>query len=186
MMKPIALSFIALFLAAPNMALAGDGAFWGTTLGATTGGLVGSTIGKGAGNLAATGAGVFIGGAIGNSVGRSLDRANRPVTTSPRAYNYDPYRPSFGNYQPTYVAPPAPRPRTIYVQEPQQIIQFNRAPQRSLSTGSYAGPPSGSKPANHQGRHCREFTQNIKIDGQMRESYGTACLRPDGSWQIVQ
>jgi surface antigen len=31
---------------------------------------------------------------------------------------------------------------------------------------------------------CREFKQTIYIDGQAHEGTGTACRRPDGTWQI--
>ncbi len=35
------------------------------------------------------------------------------------------------------------------------------------------------------GRQCREFRQNVVIDGRNTEAYGTACLQPDGSWEVV-
>ena len=34
--------------------------------------------------------------------------------------------------------------------------------------------------------YCREFTNNVYVGGRMRQSYGTACLQPDGSWRVVQ
>ncbi len=34
-------------------------------------------------------------------------------------------------------------------------------------------------------RYCREFTSDYKIGGQIQQGYGTACLTPDGSWEIV-
>lgn len=186
MKQLLLLSITFITLSAPSLAYAGDSTFWGTTMGAALGGYVGSTIGKGAGNLAATGAGVFIGGVMGNSMGRSMDRSQTRIYTTPRYQSYDAYRPSFNYYQPTYVAPPAPRPRTIYIEQP-EIIEFHHVPRASYSHGAYAGPPSGGNYEHkHKGQHCREFTQTIKIDGQRHESYGTACLRPDGSWQIVQ
>ena len=33
--------------------------------------------------------------------------------------------------------------------------------------------------------YCREFTQVFSIGGEKETGYGTACLQPDGSWQIV-
>ncbi len=36
-----------------------------------------------------------------------------------------------------------------------------------------------------KGRYCREFKQTIEIGGRLEEGYGTACRRPDGSWQIM-
>lgn len=40
--------------------------------------------------------------------------------------------------------------------------------------------PSSAAP----GRECREFHNNITIDGQQQQAFGTACLQPDGSWRI--
>jgi len=36
------------------------------------------------------------------------------------------------------------------------------------------------------GRHCREFQQKVTIGGKTEQAYGTACLQPDGAWEIVQ
>lgn len=33
------------------------------------------------------------------------------------------------------------------------------------------------------GSYCREYTQRVTIGGVLRESYGTACMQPDGSWK---
>jgi len=35
------------------------------------------------------------------------------------------------------------------------------------------------------GRQCREFRQEVMIGGKRTEAYGTACLQPDGSWEVV-
>ncbi len=35
-------------------------------------------------------------------------------------------------------------------------------------------------------RYCREFRQDVAIDGQTQEAYGTACRTPSGDWQLVQ
>lgn len=32
--------------------------------------------------------------------------------------------------------------------------------------------------------YCREFTQTFTIGGKTQKGYGTACLQPDGSWEI--
>ena len=39
---------------------------------------------------------------------------------------------------------------------------------------------------NDSGNYCRQFSQEIAINGQPSESYGTACLQPDGTWRVVQ
>lgn len=35
------------------------------------------------------------------------------------------------------------------------------------------------------GRQCREFQQRVTIGGKQEEAYGTACMQPDGTWQVV-
>ncbi len=37
----------------------------------------------------------------------------------------------------------------------------------------------------HAQGHCREYSQSVTIGGQQQRSYGTACMQPDGSWQVV-
>ncbi len=34
------------------------------------------------------------------------------------------------------------------------------------------------------GEYCREFQQTITVGGKTEQGYGTACRKPDGSWQI--
>ncbi len=33
--------------------------------------------------------------------------------------------------------------------------------------------------------YCREYTKNVTVGRRIQEAYGTACLQPDGSWQVV-
>jgi hypothetical protein len=35
------------------------------------------------------------------------------------------------------------------------------------------------------GEYCREFLQTVTIGGREEEAYGTACLKPDGAWEVV-
>lgn len=35
------------------------------------------------------------------------------------------------------------------------------------------------------GRQCREFQQTVTIGGNKEQTYGTACLQPDGSWEVL-
>ena len=32
--------------------------------------------------------------------------------------------------------------------------------------------------------YCREYTQKLTIAGKTQTGYGTACLQPDGSWEL--
>jgi hypothetical protein len=50
----------------------------------------------------------------------------------------------------------------------------------TLLIGSYS--PSH---AATSGDYCREYTRTVYIGNQRQEAYGTACLRPDGQWEIV-
>ena len=52
------------------------------------------------------------------------------------------------------------------------------------------GAASGTVTATREGtstagRYCREFQQKVTVGGQTQEAYGTACMQPDGSWEIV-
>ncbi len=39
--------------------------------------------------------------------------------------------------------------------------------------------------ASYSGAYCREFTKTVTIGRKQTEAWGTACMQPDGSWQIV-
>ena len=155
-------------------ALAGDGALLGMLGGGALGGFIGNQFGHGAGRIAATGFGAFTGAVIGNSVGRSFDRPYY-YGGGYSGYGYAPYYASNYYYEPMYVAPPAPR--VVYVQP--QVVEYRQNEPATVESG-YVGEDSN----RDSSRYCREFTQHIRIDGKVVESYGTACLRPDGTWQI--
>src|SRR5579859_7036479 len=54
----------------------------------------------------------------------------------------------------------------------------------------YTPPPAAYAPpvAQNQvpGQTCREYQSTTTIGGRPQQSYGTACLQPDGTWQIVR
>ena len=53
---------------------------------------------------------------------------------------------------------------------------------------AYVAPPIGQvirEGRDSAGNYCREYQSTTSIDGRPVPTYGTACLRPDGSWQIV-
>jgi hypothetical protein len=83
------------------------------------------------------------------------------------------HRPWF--YDPYYVHRP---PRTVVVERP----VYYPAPTVQ------AAPPVGLVPRegrDSSGNYCREYQSTATIDGRPVPTYGTACLRPDGAWQIV-
>jgi hypothetical protein len=53
----------------------------------------------------------------------------------------------------------------------------------------YGYDPSMYQPApaqaDDQQSYCREFQSTIVVEGRQQQAFGTACLQPDGSWQIV-
>lgn len=54
------------------------------------------------------------------------------------------------------------------------FMAFTLATGVCLAPSAYADAP-----------YCREFTKEVLIGGQVQQSYGTACMQPDGSWQVV-
>ena len=49
-----------------------------------------------------------------------------------------------------------------------------------------AGALGLAKPSQaYSGDYCREYTRTVYIGNRREEAYGTACLRPDGQWEIV-
>lgn len=46
------------------------------------------------------------------------------------------------------------------------------------------GLPLVSATAHADEPYCREYTRNVKVGGKLQESYGTACMKPDGSWEV--
>lgn len=173
-LKSAALALAALSLLA-SPAHAGESAAVGTLLGGALGGLFGSQFGHGSGQVAYTGLGVFTGAVVGNSIGSSMDHID---TASGGGYAYAPaYYNSYAMapaYEPTYVAPPAPVPvtRVVYVTQP--VVEV-RAGEPVYVDGGYLGA---------EAPNCREYTQQIRIGGEVQTSYGTACQQPDGTWQI--
>jgi surface antigen len=71
----------------------------------------------------------------------------------------------------------------------QQAFEYNKAG----TSSSWKNPDTGAsgtitptKTYEKQGRYCREYSQTIKVGGEVQKGYGTACRQSDGSWEIVQ
>jgi hypothetical protein len=80
----------------------------------------------------------------------------------PPAYYYPPPPPVYYYPPPAYYAPPP----AAYAPPP--------------------GPAYSDNEGQNQGQTCREYQSTTTIDGRPQRSYGTACLQPDGTWQIVR
>lgn len=73
-----------------------------------------------------------------------------------------------------------------------QALENNRTGQTSTwhnpdSGNSYAVTPTKTytRDYHHRKQYCREFTQTATIAGKQQEIYGTACRKPDGTWEVV-
>lgn len=64
----------------------------------------------------------------------------------------------------------------------------------SGTTTSWHNPDSGNSGAvtpirtyqAQSGGYCREYEQEVTINGETQTAYGKACRQPDGNWQVVQ
>lgn len=63
-----------------------------------------------------------------------------------------------------------PPPRYVYVPPPPPV---------------YVQPPPVVRYAAPQPAYCREYTTTVYVNGRPAQTYGTACLQPDGTWRIV-
>ncbi len=72
---------------------------------------------------------------------------------------------------PVYRAYPAPYP--VHVPAPPPVVY---APIQAVPLGTFQ---------DASGRYCREYQRLADIGGRQQQVYGTACMMPDGSWQIV-
>lgn len=48
------------------------------------------------------------------------------------------------------------------------------------------GPIYGEVYRDERGRYCREYQTTGTVGGKVEPLYGTACLQPDGSWQLAE
>jgi hypothetical protein len=114
------------------------------------------------------------------------------------AYYYPP--PYYGYYPPppayyypppavTYAPPPAagyaPPPATGYAPPP----ATGYAPPPATASTDVSALPADAvtlrEGRDSNGNYCREYQTTSTVDGNQVQTYGTACLRPDGRWQII-
>jgi len=129
--------------------------FGGTLVGAGLGGLAGSQIGSGSGQLAAVGAGVLLGGLLGGEIGASLDRADHAYAIETANYGLE----------------TVPSGNSVSWSNPDSGHYGDFTPQSTYQTSN--------------GQYCREYQQTVTVGGRIERSYGTACRRPDGSWEVM-
>ncbi|NDB82427.1 MAG: glycine zipper 2TM domain-containing protein [Alphaproteobacteria bacterium] len=127
----------------------------GAALGAVTGGLVGSLFGKGEGKILAIGAGALLGGFAGSAIGKSMDDQDKRMAEDSAHRALE----------------SAPVGRTVEWKNPDSGHYGSVTPTRTFQATS--------------GQYCREYNHTIDIGGNKEKAYGTACRKPDGSWEIV-
>jgi len=49
----------------------------------------------------------------------------------------------------------------------------------------YAYAITPTRDFQQSGRYCREYQAVATVGGRKQQTYGTACMQPDGSWQVV-
>jgi surface antigen len=69
-----------------------------------------------------------------------------------------------------------------------QAFENNRAGQKSVWNNPDSGNRGEIVPVKtyqiSNGQYCRRYEQTIYVGGERRQSTGTACRQPDGSWQV--
>jgi len=127
----------------------------GTVIGGIGGAIIGSQVGGGTGRLVGVAIGTLAGALIGQEVGRSLDKADRLAMENTA----------------------------------QQALEYNQGHHSSAWRNPDTGHSGTITPTRTYreptGRYCREYTQTVLIGGEQHKAYGTACRRPDGTWEIV-
>lgn len=54
----------------------------------------------------------------------------------------------------------------------------------TLIAGAAGAQNISTRDATTGGDYCREYTQSLTIAGKTQKGYGSACLQPDGSWEL--
>jgi hypothetical protein len=90
----------------------------------------------------------------------------------PRHSYYSSYYPYYNSY---VVPPPVVYTPPVIYSSPSTVIYSNAPANQTSSTY-----------IDDIGRTCREFQSTAQIGGTLQDTYGTACLQPDGSWRVVR
>lgn len=127
----------------------------GAAVGVLVGGVLGNQVGGGRGQILATGAGMVAGAMIGASVGAKMDEVDRQKMAQAHGHAFE-----YGGVG-----------EATEWKNPDSGNSGSVTPTRTYQRSD--------------GQYCREYQQEIIIDGKVERGYGTACRQPDGSWQIM-
>jgi hypothetical protein len=79
-------------------------------------------------------------------------------------------------------------PRPVYYSQPYYAQPYYAQPYypAAYQPPVNAAPIQYTTPAqlDDSGQYCREYTRDVIVGGRVQSSYGTACLQPDGDWEI--
>ena len=112
-----------------------------------------------------------------------LPRAGKPEFTLPTEPSLPP-----PEIESSEAAPPEPYDAAPVA--PYEAVPLEPAPPAALPPRAEAAPPGPRAEAgiawDPDRPHCREVQMGITIGGRPQAGFGTACLQPDGSWQLRQ
>jgi surface antigen len=132
----------------------------------------------GDGEMIGTGVGAAMGGLVGSQIGHGTEQivstgigvavGGAVGNTVGHAMDASGNTVAYGGGRPAFYSDPAP------------IAYGTYAP-------NYVAPPAPPPTYVDQQTqtYCRQYSQEINIAGHAEESYGTACLQPDGTWRIM-
>jgi surface antigen len=121
--------------------------------------------------------GASLGGIVGNQFGHGYSRAaSTSAGIVAGGYAGDRFGASFDR-------PPQLYGATSYASYP----YYNTEPYSTTYVPTYVAPPVPPPiyVDNSSGGYCRQYSQQISVDGRTQEQIGTACLQDDGSWREV-
>ncbi len=127
----------------------------GSLLGGALGAVIGSQFGEGSGRDYAIAAGAILGALAGSNIGAQLDERDRLLAGQAQS-------------------------KALNRADVNETISWNNP--NSGNSGTYTPTRNGT---SSSGQYCREYKQEIIIDGRRETGYGTACQRSDGSWEII-
>lgn len=169
---------IALMLGATAPAHAGRDDI-GLIAGALGGGVIGHQFGKGKGNTWATAIGAVTGAVVGQSIGTSLDRGERAYRRGNNGWGTSYYQSA-----PVYYSAPAPQ---VYYVSPSYETRVRTYEVRPQPVNFYSySTTTVDNSVGTNGRYCREYQAPVTVGGRTQGSYGTACMQPDGSWEVIK
>jgi hypothetical protein len=77
-----------------------------------------------------------------------------------------------------------PGPRVVFLAPPPVV--YGPPPAVVYTPNAPLNAYPASQPyRTADGRYCREYQATVMVNGAPQQSFGTACLQPDGSWHIV-